>query len=68
MKQAITRVASSIIDLAGEIGTEAEALADDSGIVGMECILYLLGAQRALDQARDVLRFEIAHTMESAER
>lgn len=61
MKRTITRLASSIIDLTGEIGTEAEALSDDPGIAGAECVIYLRDAQRAMNQARDALRLAVAN-------
>jgi hypothetical protein len=59
MKQTITRLAASIIDLAGEIGTEAEAVPDDSGIFGAEAVLHIRDAQQAMNQARDALRLAI---------
>ena len=61
MKTTLTRLASSIIDLAGEIGTEAEALANDPGITGAEAVLHLRDAQRAMNQARDTLRIAVAN-------
>ncbi len=61
MKRTIASVAEHIIDLAGEIGTEAEALADDPGISGAEAVLHLRDAQRALNQARDAVRLAIAN-------
>ena len=63
MKQFINILASSIIDLASEIGTEAEALADDPGIVGAECVFHLRDAQYALNRARDALRLSITKNL-----
>lgn len=60
MKRTITRLAESIIDLAGEISTEAESAPEDPGISGAECVLHLRDAQRALNAARDSLRLAIA--------
>lgn len=61
MKRTIARLASAIIDLTGELGTEAEGLADDPGIAGAEAVLYLRDAQRNLNQAREALRLAIAN-------
>ncbi len=41
MKQTVIRLVASIIDLAGDIGTEAEALPQDAGISGAEAIIHL---------------------------
>jgi hypothetical protein len=66
MKQTITRLAGHIIDLAGDVGTEAESLADDPGIPGAETVLHLRDAQRAMNQARDALRLAVANGEQEA--
>lgn len=60
MKQTITRLASSIIDLAGEVGTVAEAAAADS-IFAAETVILLRDCQRLMNQARDALRLAVAN-------
>jgi hypothetical protein len=59
MKKIITQLAEHVIDLAGEIGTDAEALPDDAGIIGAEAVIHLRDAQQCLHQARDALRLTL---------
>jgi hypothetical protein len=59
MKAAITGLCESIIDDAGAIGVQAEALTDAS-IPGCEAVLHLRDAQRAINSAKDALRLAIA--------
>ena len=60
MKQTITRLASTIIDLAGEVGTVAEAAGSDS-IFAAETVILLRDCQRMMNQARDALRLAVAN-------
>ena len=60
MKQTITRLTSSIIDLSGELGTEAETSNNDS-IFAAETVILLRDCQRKMNQARDALRLAIAN-------
>ena len=56
MKETITHLAGHIIDLAGEIGTEAEALADvDPDIGGAVAVAHLREAQRSLEAAKGAI-------------
>jgi hypothetical protein len=61
MKRTIKRLAEHIIDQAGELGIQADALPDDAGIFSAEAVLHLRDTQRALNQARDALRLAIAN-------
>ena len=63
MKQTITRLASSIIDLAGEVGTTAEAAGSDS-IFAAETVILLRDCQRMMNQAREALRLAVANRAE----
>ena len=60
MKQTITRLASSIIDLASEVGTVAEATAGDS-VFAAETAILLRDRQRMMNQARDAMRLAVAN-------
>ena len=56
MKQTITSLAGHIIDLASEIGTEAEALTDvDPDIGGAAAVTHLREAQRSLEAAKGAI-------------
>lgn len=64
MKQTITRLAASI-DLAGEVGTVAEAAAGDS-IFAAETVILLRDCQRMMNQALDALRLAVANGKQEA--
>ena len=56
MKRTIAKLAESISDAAAGLGVDAEALADDAGIPGAECIIHLRDCQRCLNAAADALK------------
>jgi hypothetical protein len=58
---AIKRYAEQIIDLASELGIQADALADvDPDIASAEAASHLRDAQRFLNAAKDALTMAIA--------
>ena len=52
MKRTIKHLAEQIIDEAGELGIDADALDDDGGISGAEAVVHLRDAQRSLNMAK----------------
>jgi hypothetical protein len=60
MKTTIKHLAEQIIDLAGELGIDADALDDEGGISGAETVVHLRDAQRSLNMAKDALALAIA--------
>jgi hypothetical protein len=59
MKRTIAKLASAIIDLAGDIGTEAQALGDADSIAAARSGVLLLKAQKAMNRARDAIRVAV---------
>lgn len=60
MKRTLTRLAEHIADAAAEIGVQAQAMPDDCGIAGAECVIHLRDAQRSIQAAADALKLAIA--------
>ena len=56
MKATIKRLAEHVIDLAGDVGIEAESLDDGDTIAAARCAMLLLRAQKAMNRARDAIR------------
>lgn len=61
MTRTIARLASTIIDLASEIGTDAEAL-DGDCIFAAETVICLRDARHLMNQARDAFRLAAQHS------